>query len=151
MEGFKTKIEKLVISQPLAQRLVALGLHKSAVHHYFNDIDFDIEGKDEEVKKWRLADENIPDYPDEDFLPAWTTEELRIMIGWFNNGCDLREPRPKPMPREEIQFVNYFKSSMKNYESSAEGNGEWLEWLIQQGNIMVEDANERYKEKYKPE
>lgn len=151
MEGFKIKIKQLVISQPLAERLVALGLHRAAAFHWCNDIDFDIDTEKEAVKKWELGSENVEDYPEEDCLPAWTLEELRIMIGWHYNGSDLRDHRPEPMPREEFQFVNYYSTSMKSYESGAEANGEWLEYLINKGDLKVEEINQRYKEKFKPE
>lgn len=150
MEGFKIKMKTLVISQPLAQRLVALGLHRAAAFHWCNDIDFDAD-PDKMVKVWDISNEDVEAYEEGDCLPAWTLEELRIMIGWHFNGSDLRDHRPKPMPREEFQFVNYYSTSMKSYENGAEANGEWLEYLINKGSLKVEEINERYKEKFKPE
>ena len=149
MEEFKTKLKMLVVSQPLAERLVALGIKRLAAFHWFKDFDFEGDLETKEPKKvWQLGE--VDDYVEGETLPAWTMEELRIMIGWHFNGSDLRDHRPKPMPREEFQFVNYYSTSMKSYESGAEANGEWLEYLINKGSLKVEEINERYTEKFKP-
>lgn len=142
-------IEKLVISQPLSERLVTLGVQRlEAAFYWVNDFDFDLSDK-EPIKSWQLGEFDPYDYEEGEVFPAWTSEEIRVMIGWFFNGCDMRNHRPKPMPGEHLQFVNYYANTMKVFESSAEGNGEWLAYLISEEQVKAAEANERYIEKFK--
>lgn len=137
-EKLKTTFEKLVISFETSKRLVALGLHKAAVFHY--------ETSDLATPKLGLYNHH-----EGTMLPAWTYEELRIMIGNKHLGCDLPDPRPKPIDGEWETFVAYFPHKSSRHMSGAEGNAAILEWLISSGIETSAAVNQRYFNKYKPQ
>lgn len=145
MNNLNTDLKKLVISRALSERLVKLGLHKAAVFHWFQTVD------DSEEKKivWELGQLENPDQED---LPAWTYEELRLMIGNAYDGADLPEPRPNIVdPNEGEKFNVLLPSKMLSFEKGAEANGTFLEHLINGHAVKVEAVNARYFKKFKPE
>lgn len=146
----KINIKNLVISQALSKRLVDLGLHKIAAFHWLHDIDF---GDENPEKKWMIIpDAELDDYGETEVLPAWTYEELRIMIGWEYNGIELREPRPKPISEmEQFDFLVIYPTLSKAFQIGAEANGEWLAYLLQNKKETPEDVNKRYQLRFKPE
>lgn len=149
------KIEQLVISQGLADRLVAFGISNVSAFHWILDFDFSDLETENPIKKWQLHSEHkdfdLSDFEERDTLPAFTYEELRVLIGWEQNGIELREPRPKPMmKREEFEFLVAYPTNSRAYESGAEANGEWLAYLLQNKFVLPEEANERLRKRFNP-
>jgi hypothetical protein len=141
----KTDIEKLVITQPTAQKLVEAGLMPCAMFHWWDQTEDVITHVEGEPRIWRCG---LLYNPGPDSLPAWTYEEIRILLGNFYPGADLPEPRPKPMKDEDVTFYVYYPDTCKNHKSGAEASAQWLLFLIEEGRIKPEDANERYWRKF---
>lgn len=132
-------IERLVANKDICKKLVDLGIEKQAVFFWRTDPDF---GKDYLL---------INTLPNENDIPAWTYEEIRIMLGNHVNGADLPEPRPRAMEGEEITFYINFPDVQKSYKQGAQANAEILEFLLNKKQLKPEDANRRYRESFNPE
>lgn len=143
----KTAFEKLVISKQLSQELTELGLHRAASLHWHDSSEDDLTLEPGQ-ERWSLS--NLMN-PGENSLPAWTMEECRIMIGNQYLIPDLPEPRPRPIDGEEERFVLHTLEKGMQFGSGAEAAGTMLKMLLEDGSIKADDANRRYKSKFKPE
>lgn len=147
MAGMKTGFERLVISHKLSQELVALGLHRAAALHWYDNAEDDITAEPGE-EKWCCG--NLMN-PGEGSIPAWTMEECRIMIGNWHTAPDLPEPRPKPNDGEDTTFFLYTLQKGYQFKSGAEAAGTMLKMLLEAGMLKPEEVNKRYFSKFKPE
>lgn len=137
----KTEIEKLVISQPLARKLVEAGLNNYAAFRWYKC--------NHDGKEISVIQQNLP-LVENQHLPAWTYEEIRIMIGNEHVAPDLREPRPNALKGEELTFCCYYLDRAENHKSGAEISGQFLLELIKTKKVKADDANRRYIKKFRP-
>lgn len=137
MDELNTPLEKIVCSRETAQKLVTLGVSQAAVFHWFES----------ESPAYSVG---IVINPKPYDLPAWTYEELRIMIGNKYEGAELPVPRPNAMPGEAQRFYNYYPDRCTNHEIGAEGNAQYLLWLLEVKMVSAADVNHNYKQKYNP-
>lgn len=137
----KVDYKKLVITRQLADKLCFLGLHNNAVFHHFTEEDED--GK-EKHEIGRLAEPK-------DELPAWTFEEVRVMIGHHFVAPDYPEPKPRMIEGDQFKYCVNLPHTQYTMVSGAEACGKLLEYLLLEGMVTPEKANERYDEVFKPE
>ncbi len=144
MEGLKTEFKKLVVSQKLSQELVELGIHRHSALNWYDTSEDRISPD----PIWEVG--NLTN-PSENSWPAWTMEELRIMVGNKFISPDLPEPRPRPNDGEETTFFLYTAQKMYEFKSGAEATGTMLKMLLKHKYLTAEEANKRYIDKFKPE
>lgn len=149
MAGVNTDLKKIVCTRETAAKLVALGISQAAVFHWHDVYAQDIEFFESTEQMWEPG--LVFGVEEQKALPAWTYEELRIMIGIHFPSADLPEPRPNPMPGEQQRFYNYFPGRATNHESGAEANAEYLLWLLENKFISPADVNHNYETKFKPQ
>lgn len=140
----RTEVQKLICSVEIAKKLVTAGIQPISAFHYADVTDYFTDG-DEASPKYTL---DMIDEPDEASVPAWTMEELRIMVGNKFLGGNLPEPRPKPMKGEETTFYVYYLETCKHYESGAEANADLLLYLLEKKLVTAEEVNKRYMTKF---
>lgn len=128
----KTSLKKLVISQELSRELLELGLQNIAALYY-------------------TEEGTITTDTEQASSPAWTMEELRIMIGNNYVAPDLPIPRPKPNDGEDITFFLHTIDRGYQFKSGAEASGTMLKMMLQERASKPEEVNERYNRKFKPE
>lgn len=145
-----TDYRKLVISKGLAERLVALGLHRIAVWHWYDKTE-DAEASEIMEEGQKVWDVGRIANPHEELLPAWTFEELRVMLGNAYGAADFPDPRPQEVDIETVKFLANFPDKQKTYISGAEGTGEIIEFLLTNRQLKPEDCNKRYLMVFKPQ
>lgn len=144
-----TELKKIVCSREVSAKLVALGITQAAVFHWTDVLKEDIEFFESTEEKWEPG--LVFGVEERKALPAWTYEELRIMIGIHYPGADLPMPRPNPMPGEQQRFYIYLLHEAKNWESGAEANANYLLYLLESKLLAPADANNNYLTKFKPQ
>lgn len=82
--------------------------------------------------------------------PAWTKEEIDVMIGPVFMKPDLPEPKFAGKAHDPNAFHVYLPDKMLIFKSGAEASAEFLIYLLKMGKISVKGCIERYKEIYKP-
>jgi|SRR5699024_7109125 len=119
-------LKKLVIRRDISEKLTRLGIHRKAAFYW----------KGESITT------------EETMTPAWTMEELRIMIGNKFLCPDLPVPRPRPNDGEEITFYLYTAQRGYEFSKGSDAAGEMLRMLIEERSVKPEDANKRYVQKF---
>lgn len=135
----QNKVNNIVASYEMCKKLHDLGITNQTVFHYLKN------GDNFEADQLEGVDEKT--------IPAYTFEELVILIGHRFAIATLPQPKheqqEKHFPPALQRFDVYFPDSLKNYDKGADGNADILLYLIEKKQITVQDANQRFKTKYR--
>lgn len=126
----KINCELLVCTAEQAQQLIKLGIQAIGCFCY---TPFDGDGL--EFDGEYIGQENA--------IPAWTMEEVLIMIGGDYNKPDLLSREDWTPNINMLQFALYLPEKRKDYKSGAQAAAELLRYLISKKEISPADANER--------
>lgn len=165
-------LSTITVSIELVQQLISLGITPQGLSLWHINEPEMTEVKNEEgevtgseaIDKW-----NVQCLPDDECefapgicVPAWTKEEIEIMLGFGFAKPDVREPskiRSSELPdgKEAIQnyipvyWVNYFPEKEVKYPKGADASADLLCYLLRNGGINPWICNRRYFEFYKKE
>jgi len=149
------RLGQLTASREICNELVEMGVEEIAfLWHNREAIDADTLG-DWQVKP--LADPApLPDT----CIPAWTKEELDVMIGPNRDKPDLftdrelglaaAEKEDTPYKYKRHQYPIFMPDKLKVFTSGAEASAFVLKMLITSGKVTPEDCIKRYKNIFKP-
>ena len=140
----KIDSSKIVCTAAQVQNLISLGIEAHGVFCY----------------EWQksIEDGSAPDdyvyvftgeYIDQDVvIPAWTYEELCVMIGGDTAKPDLYSIMDFTVNRNLLQYPVYFPKSMREFPNGAQAAAAQLEYMLQNGHIIPEECNDRYTKFY---
>lgn len=135
----QNKVNNIVASYEVCKQLHDLGVTNDTVFHYFKNGD-------------NYEADQLEEYK-ENTVPAYTFEELTILIGHKYSTANLPVPKHEKVEREyppALQiFEVYFSDALKTYNKGADGNADILKYLIENKLVTAEQANERFKTKYR--
>lgn len=119
----------LVCSAAFSQQLIALGVLPVACMCY-----------ESTGGVWDFAGEYVGQSP---VLPAWTMAELHILIGGDMPKPDLFNKQDWARGLNMMNWPVYFPKKMKAYNNGADAAAAWLEFILVEKLVKVEDCNAR--------
>jgi hypothetical protein len=136
----QTDIRTILLSPEKTMTLLTMGIESSSIFHYHKYQDL----------SW--YPEMGPAVVAVSDMPAWTFEEIRIMIGPSLTPGYVDIPFNYHPNRKglEIRFCVNTPSALKPFNSGVEALGEALIKLIDAGVVDVEEANKRYDKIFRP-
>lgn len=139
------QLSRLTASRELCEQLVAAGIIPWAtLWHLKSHMD---EGENVAIV-WEIdsleGTDGSGEYSEDEAVPAWTKEELDVMLGPSVNLPQL--PEPRFMGRlGNARFHTWFGSSSRiDCEKGADCSARVLLYALKENGIKVEDANRRF-------
>jgi hypothetical protein len=145
------KQSKLTITPSQALQLQALGIDAPAVLYHFTDQDL----LTTPAPIWEImTQEYVLTFKNmaapHTMVPAWTKEEVDVMIGPKFTKPDLYEPGMVGRATNPYRFPVFFPDKLVDFESGAQASAEFLIFLLKMNKINPIHAVDRYKRVYKP-
>lgn len=140
----KIDSEKLVCSSLQAQQLIQLGILPVCVFCYELEGDGPEAGS-EATFCWQFAGEYMGQ---DDCLPAWTKEEIAILIGGNFPKPDMYSDQEWQRQLNMIHYPVYMPNKMKAFTNGAQAYAEWLIFLLNAKKVTAEDCNKRLEAFY---
>lgn len=148
-------LQQITASPKTCQELVDLGIKTRSFFWHVND--FVVE-KGEKKLKWDTYEVENPKYKKDGVVPAWTMEELLVMIGGDHDKPDLapmshtavkNDPLNKK-PYYDYMFGIFGLTSAKTWKRGAQAAAEILSDLLKRGMVNPGVVNDRYDYFFKP-
>jgi hypothetical protein len=128
-----------VCTSEQAQQLIELGIMPAAFFCF--ELQTGVpEGGNGEVEQWEFAGEYFDQEP---AIPAWTKEEICIMIGGYFVKPDMPDNQEWTANRNMLHYLLHFPDSSKAYRNGAQACAAYLIFLLQHDHITAAQANER--------
>jgi len=93
-----------------------------------------------DVGEYEFAGEH---FDQQNAIPAWTMEELHIMIGGDYTKPDLYTTKDWRETVNMMQYIMYTPAKRKDYQSGATAAAGFLEFLLTAKEITADEANAR--------
>lgn len=148
------KLEQLTASRELCDQLVDLGVEEIAI--FWHDRTANRNGN---MTEWEVK---MLDYPipfHENCIPAWTKQELDVMIGpnfpkpdLFTDrelGLTAAENEDTPYKYNKEQYPIFLPDKLMVFASGADASAFVLIKLIEAGKLKPEDCIKRYNKLFK--
>lgn len=146
----RTDIHKILLSPEKTMTLLTMGIEPNYIFLYVQKINED------GSMSWIVDGPRLPaeddNNPDPVIMPAWTFEEIRIMIGpsLTPGYVDVPFNFHPNTKGQEIRFCVNTPSALKPFNSGVEALGEALIKLIDAEVVDVAEANKRYDKIFRP-
>lgn len=134
----KIQSDKLVCTSAQSSQLIQLGIKPVGCfcYQWFGDDPVGSASTGEYEFAGEYLDQNNP-------LPAWTYEELLVMVGPECIKPDLPDMREWRENADMMLFSVHLPSKRIDYKTGAPAMAEWLIFLLKGKHITAADANER--------
>lgn len=138
----KAKIdgERLVCTAEQSQKLIELGVERICTNCYEKSLPFYSEIGGEKKWSWDYAGEYMGQ---EDWLPAWTMEEMSVCIGSAWVKPDLLSVNEWTPQTDMMQFALHLPKKRLDFKSGAAAYAELLISLIEAKHLTASEVNER--------
>lgn len=143
----KIDSEKLVCSSSQTKQLMELGIFPVCVFCYELEGDGP-EAGNEATFGWVFGGEYVGQ---EICIPAWTKEEIGILIGGNFPKPDMYSDQEWQRQLNMIHYPVYMPNKMKAFANGAQAYAEWLIFLLKEKKVTAEDCNQRLEAFYKGE
>lgn len=125
-----------VCSPQQAQQLITLGILPAGFFCYELKSFTPAEGAPEYEFAGEYFDQHEP-------IPAWTLEELNVLIGGYFSKPDMPDAEEWTANRNMLHYILYFPDSLKSFLNGAQASAAFLIFLLQNDHITAAQANER--------
>lgn len=149
----QTDIKKILLTPEKVITLLTMGIEANAIFYYcktkVDQVEWEVIGPVQMEQYVEAEEDGGPNPP---VIPAWTFEEIRIMIGASLTPGYVDVPfNYHPNTKgQEIRFCVNTPTALKPFNSGVEALGEALIKLIDGQVVDVEEANKRYDKVFKP-
>lgn len=160
-------IAQITASRDICQTLVKLGIEPKAFFWHLKELTPNKDPEKSDIITWDVWELNKPVYEENECIPAWTKQELDLLIGG-----DVMKPDLLPMNNVKVgtkkvgddnktvyiyQYAWFDQKGMSTWERTFQvinpgptASAQTLLTALQKGWVTPEMANDRYSQFLKP-
>lgn len=153
-------LKQITAAPEVCQQLVDLGITPKAFFWHLLEPHPEFEEDENGAIKmvWDTFQLDGPEYERNIVVPAWTMEELNVMLGGDYEKPDLAPQQYVQVKSEPVNKRTYFEykfgifdlKGAKIWRSGAQGSAELLADALKRSQLKIDIVNERYSYFFKP-